>query len=79
MMEIAVSFTYKLKSIVSASSISSLHYYAVLLVFCFLIDLVVLELKKGQGLVLVVSLALALAYIKSFTCSCLVIEIIPII
>jgi hypothetical protein len=74
-----VSFTYKLKSIISASSISSLNYYAVLLVFCFSIDLVVLKLKKGQGLVLVVSLALALAYIKSFTCSCLIIEIIPII
>ena len=74
-----MSFTYKLKSIVSASSISSLNYYAVLLVFCFSIDLVVLELKKGQGLVLVVSLALALAYIKSFTCSCLIFEIILII
>ena len=74
-----MSFTYKLKSIISASSISSLNYYAVLLVFCFSIDLVVLKLKKGQGLVLVVSLALALVYIKSFTCSSLIIEIIPII
>ena len=74
-----MSFTYKLKSIISASSISSLHYYAVLSVFCFSIDLVVLELKKSQGLVLVISLALVLAYIKSFTYSCLVIEIIPII
>ncbi len=71
--------TYKLNSIVSASSISSLNCYAVLSVFCFSIDLLVLDLKRGQGLVLVVSLALALAHIKSFTCSCPIIKIIQII
>jgi hypothetical protein len=47
MMEIAVNFTYKFESIVSASSILSLNYYAVFSVLCFSINLVVLKLEKG--------------------------------
>jgi hypothetical protein len=58
MMEIAVNFTYKFKGIISASSISSFYYSAVFLVLCFLIYLVVLELEKGQCLVLVICLTL---------------------
>jgi hypothetical protein len=45
--EIIMNFTYKFKGIISISSISCFYYSAVFLVLCFLIHLVVLELKKG--------------------------------
>jgi len=47
MMEVAMHFLYKLYSIICACSILSLNPSAVLLLLCFLIDLIVLELKEG--------------------------------
>ena len=78
-MEIAMYFLYKLYSIICACSISSLNPSAVLSLLCFSIDLIVLELKEGQSLVFVISLAPALGSTCSLTYSCPVVEIVPVI
>jgi hypothetical protein len=72
-------FLYKLYSIICAYSILSLNPSAVLSLLCFLIYLIVLELKEGQSLVFVISLALALSSICGLTYSCLVVKIVLVI
>jgi hypothetical protein len=72
-------FLYKLHSIIYACSILSLNPSAVLSLLCFSIDLIVLELKEGQSLVFVISLALVLGSIYNLTFSILVVKIVLVI
>jgi hypothetical protein len=72
-------FLYKLYSIICVYNILSLNLSAVLSLLCFLIDLIILELKEGQSLVFVISLVLALSSIYGLTYSCLVVKIVLVI
>jgi hypothetical protein len=71
--------TYKFKSIVSASSISSFMPGTVFLPLTLSIDLIILKLKKRQSLIFIMDFASTLCWIVRLTLGFTVIEVIAIV